>query len=73
MVKISADSTCDLSQELIQRYAITVQPLYITKDDRSFLDGVEIFPEDIFAACGAAPVGFARPSAVSDGGLHRAV
>lgn len=49
MVKISADSTCDLSQELIQRYAITIQPLYITKDDRSFLDGVEIFPEDIFA------------------------
>ncbi|NLD58620.1 MAG: DegV family protein [Clostridiales bacterium] len=48
MVKISADSTCDLSPQLIQEYGISIVPLYIIKDDQSLRDGIDIVPEDIF-------------------------
>ena len=34
MVKIFADSTCDLSEELVKRYDITVVPLHIVLDDK---------------------------------------
>ena len=47
-IKVTADSTCDLSQELIDRYNITIIPLSIVKDGESFIDGVEIGPDDIF-------------------------
>ena len=36
-IKISADSTCDLSPELIARYNIGITPLYIVRGDVAFL------------------------------------
>ena len=48
-VCISADSTCDLSQDLIEAYDLSICPLYIVKDGKSYKDGLEITPEDIFA------------------------
>jgi DegV family protein with EDD domain len=47
-IKITADSTCDLSPELIKAYEIDIIPLYIIKNGDSFRDGVNITPEDIF-------------------------
>lgn len=47
MVKISADSTCDLSPELIEQYQIGIVPLYIIRDDESLRDGLDICPQDI--------------------------
>lgn len=47
-IKITADSTCDLSPELIEKYDIGIIPLYITKDDKSFRDGIDITPLKIF-------------------------
>lgn len=47
-VKICADSVCDLSEELKSRYDITTVPLYVTKDDKSFRDGVEIGQREVF-------------------------
>lgn len=29
MIKILADSTCDLSQELVQKYDISIVPLHV--------------------------------------------
>ena len=49
MIKISADSTCDLSKELVERYGIHIIPLYVVKDDVSLRDGIDIHPTDIFA------------------------
>ena len=46
---IVTDSTCDLPRELLEQYGIIVLPLHITKSGQSFLDGIEITPEDIFA------------------------
>ena len=33
MVKIISDSTCDLSQEVLERYDIDIIPLHIVKGD----------------------------------------
>ena len=48
-IKITSDSTCDLSPELLARYDITLTPLYITQDGKTCRDGIDIHPEDIFA------------------------
>jgi fatty acid-binding protein DegV len=42
MVKIISDSTCDLSQELLERYDIAVLPLQVTLGEESYEDGVNI-------------------------------
>lgn len=47
-IRIVADSTCDLSAELIEKYDIPVIPLSIIMDDKSYYDGVEITPDEIF-------------------------
>ena len=48
-IKITADSTCDLIQELIEKYDITLMPLTIIKDGQNYLDNVTITPADIYA------------------------
>lgn len=48
-IKITADSTCDLSPELIRENNITIIPLFVNKGGESFRDGVDIMPADIFA------------------------
>lgn len=48
MVKVIADSTCDLSDELIAKYGITVVPLYIVLGEKEYRDKVEITPSDIY-------------------------
>ncbi len=47
-IKIMSDSTCDLSQELLDKNNITLVPLTIIKDGQQFSDGVDITTEDIF-------------------------
>ena len=46
---ISADSTCDLSIELRERYNISTIPLGVTLGDKTFFDGVDITPDEIYA------------------------
>ncbi len=48
-IKITSDSTCDLSKELIEKYNIKIVPLTIIKDNEAFHDGETITPADIFA------------------------
>ena len=47
-IKVIADSTCDLPQELLQKYDISITPLYIIKDGKDFRDGITITPKEIF-------------------------
>ena len=47
-VQIVADSTCDLSEELIAKYNIAIIPLCIIMDDKSYFDGLEVTPTEIF-------------------------
>lgn len=58
MVKIIADSTCDLSKELVEKYEIGILPLHILLGEEEFLDGVNITPPEIYTwsdANGATP------------------
>jgi len=48
MVKIIADSTCDLSKEILKKYDISIVPLHIICGDNDYLDTVSIGPEQIF-------------------------
>ena len=46
---ISSDSTCDLSQELIDRYQIRILPMGVSLGDKIYRDGIDIIPDDIYA------------------------
>ena len=48
-IKIVSDSTCDLSQELLEKYNISLYPLTVVKGGESYKDNVTITPADIFA------------------------
>lgn len=48
-IKVTCDSTCDLTQELYQKYDIHVVPLGITLGDTLYSDGVDIGAQEIFA------------------------
>ena len=47
-VVITCDSTCDLSQGLLEQYDIHMIPLTVLIGDDSYLDGVEFTTEDIY-------------------------
>ncbi len=47
-IKIVTDSTCDLPQDLLQEYGVTVVPLYINFGDQGYLDGVEITRQEFY-------------------------
>ena len=49
-IQISADSTCDLSPELVEKYHVAIVPLSVIIDGRSYKDGVDVTPEMIFRA-----------------------
>ena len=49
MVKIIADSTCDLSKELIEKYDIEILPLHIMLGEKEYQDGVNITLDEIYS------------------------
>lgn len=58
MIKIIADSTCDLSKDLLEKYDISILPLHILLGEKEYLDGVNITPKEIYDwsdAHGATP------------------
>ena len=48
-IKITADSTCDLSEELLRQWNISLMPMHILMGEDTYLDGVTIHPADVFA------------------------
>ena len=47
-IQITADSTLDLTSELIKRFNIKVIPLMVTLGENTYLDGVDVKPENIY-------------------------
>lgn len=47
-IKIVADSTCDLSKDLLDAYDISVIPLMISMGDITKKDGTELRPDEIY-------------------------
>lgn len=46
---ILSDSICDLGKDLLEKYSIKINPLSIIKNGESFLDTIEIKPDDIYS------------------------
>ncbi|MCM1538697.1 MAG: DegV family protein [bacterium] len=75
MVRIIADSTCDLSQELLDKYQIAILPLHILLGEKEYEDGKDIRPEEIYRWSdehGTTP-GTSAPSMESALDLYRRV
>lgn len=49
IVKITADSTCDLPSPLREELGVELLPLYVVMDGNSYRDGAEVKPAGIFA------------------------
>lgn len=52
-IRMTADSTCDLSPDLIRKYRVGIAPLSVIIDGQVFHDGVDVTPRDIFRASDA--------------------
>lgn len=48
-IKITCDSTCDLSPELYDRYRVSVIPMCVSLGDRVCRDGVDVEPKELFS------------------------
>jgi DegV family protein with EDD domain len=55
-IKIVTDSTCDLPQSIIERYDITVVPLYINFADKSYRDGIDLSRREFYEKLPESPV-----------------
>ena len=47
-IKLMADSTCDLSSEIINRYDISIAPLVVTIDGQEFRDRLDIQTDEFY-------------------------
>lgn len=52
-IRMTADSTCDLSPELIRKYDVGIVPLSVIIDGEVHHDGVDVTPRDVFKAAEA--------------------
>ena len=48
MIKIMADSTCDLSEEIINKYNIGIAPLNIIINGTTYKDRIDITPGEFY-------------------------
>ena len=47
-VILTADSTCDLNAELIEKYQVHILPLHVLLGEQDFRDGVDLVPDEIY-------------------------
>ena len=52
-IRVTADSTCDLSPELLRKFDVDIAPLSVIIDGNVYHDGVDVTPRDIFRAAEA--------------------
>ena len=48
-IKITSDSTCDLSPQQIAQHTIGILPLAVAMGGKNYHDGVDITPADIYS------------------------
>ncbi len=53
-IRVTADSTCDLTPELISKYGITITPLTVSCAGKSYKDGVDITPDELYEKISAS-------------------
>lgn len=47
-IKLIADSTCDLSQEILDKYNICIAPLVINIEEREYMDRIDISNDEFY-------------------------
>ena len=47
-ILVSCDSACDLSPEVKEQYGIEITSMFVHEGEKTFRDGVDITPEDIY-------------------------
>jgi len=47
-IRIVTDSTCDLPDDVVNKYKLSVLPLHINQGDQTFLDGVNMTREEFY-------------------------
>jgi len=47
-IALITDSTCDIPQDLIERYGIIVIPMYVVWEDETFRDGIDMQPQEFY-------------------------
>lgn len=47
-IKILSDSACDLPKEILEEFSIDILPIMVIKDESEYLDGVTIYPKDVY-------------------------
>ena len=45
---IAADSTCDMTLEMVQEYGIAISASYVRMDDKDYLDYPDLKQSDLF-------------------------
>lgn len=45
---LSADRTCDIGEELREKYSVSLISYPITLEDKKYMDSVDIFPDDLY-------------------------
>jgi DegV family protein with EDD domain len=48
-IRIVTDSTCDLPEEIVNQQAITVVPMYINVNEKSYRDGIDLTRDEFYA------------------------
>ncbi len=48
-IQVTSDSTCDLLPEYLETHHVEILPLYIIMNGKTYRDGVDISPSEIFA------------------------
>ncbi|MGF7186781.1 DegV family protein with EDD domain [Desulfitispora alkaliphila] len=48
MIKIMSDSTCDLSQDILDKYQVDLAPLVINFQDKTYRDRIDITPDELY-------------------------
>ncbi|MSR05759.1 MAG: DegV family protein [Gemmatimonadetes bacterium] len=54
-ITVVVDSTCDLPDASLERYGIEVVPIQVIAGDRTYLDRVDLRPDEIYALAETAP------------------
>ncbi|MDD4003422.1 MAG: DegV family protein [Clostridia bacterium] len=47
-IKLTADSTCDLSEELIKQLDLSIINFFVTLGNKDYRDGIDVFPHTIY-------------------------
>ena len=65
-VLVTTDSVCDLPEELLQMFGISVCPYYVLTEEGRFLDGQELMPDELLAHIAQGKKGISQPPGVED-------